>query len=319
MTSYASRRRELQTRLEQFNSQAVYPLLAELGSRHTTGPLLPMGFDPSKPYHRLTTAMVPGVAVSNRDLAPFGPKAHKNFRVIPEAWHQHSDMMRFIAGEMLRGRTNFTLITNHSNIIDIALVAGALRLEIERWLSAMEFTQRCTLVISRGITTTQLYVREDDLFMPAVEAIQMFANVALSFPTTPTVRNKKFPDDLVRTSNELTKLELAEFLEPGGRLLAIAPSASRDIFYSERIHMQPLKAGTMQLMRGWVIPVAVNLDGDEPPACTILGPTFIETDDDCHAVMHEIAHECHRQTLVPHTYHEKPHALERALDRLRRD
>lgn len=319
MTSYASRRRELQTRLGQFNSQAVYPLLAELGSRHTTGLLQPMAYDPSKAYHQLGTAMVSCVPVSNRDLAPFGPKAHKNFPVIPVAWRQHSDMLKFMAGEMLRGRTNFTLITNHSSIIDIELVLGALRLEMERWLSAFEFSERSMLVISRGITTTQLYIREDEIFMPAVEAIQMSTNVAFSFPTTPTVRNKNFPDDLVRTSNELTKLELAEFLEPGGRLLAIAPSASRDVFYSERIHMQPLKTGTMQLMRGWVIPVAVNLDGDEPPACTILGPTFIESDDDCHAVMHEIAHECHRQTLVPHTYHEKASALDRALDRLRRD
>jgi hypothetical protein len=322
----AAKRDQLVKQLQTFDSGEIYQKILELGQRNISSLLQTMSFDKDKDYHRLVTCFSPVQPISNLELAPLGPAAHPNFNVIPPAWQKHEDMLSFVAGEMAQNRSNFTIITNHSNIIDIALVLGGLRLEILKYLKfygldEMYFSQSSGIVISRGITTTQVSLSGLDYSMPTVEAIQLFSNVFYSFPTTTSVRNKGFPSELLKLSNELTKLEVDNFKSQGGTVMAIAPSASKDVFLRERVHMQPLKNGTMEMMMGWVIPVAITLDGNEP-ACDILPWRYVDSYEGCHATMHEIAKACHRQTLTPHDYHEKPSLFEEAkqgLNRLRKD
>lgn len=96
--------------------------------------------------------------------------------------------------------------------------------------------------------------------------------------------------------------------------MAMAPSASEDRLLSDGKHMQPLKNGTMELMLNtWALPVAITLDGDEPPACTILEPRWLDSYRACHDMMEAIAHQCHRQSLLEHRYHRKPNLYEKAL------
>jgi hypothetical protein len=150
--------------------------------------------------------------------------------------------------------------------------------------------------------------------LPAIEVLQFFTRVLTSFPTTVTVKSLNFDPDLVAASNELVRLSHRQILERGGQLLAVAPSASEDRLLLNGKHMQPLKNGTMDLMIGtWAVPVAVTLDGDEPPACTVLEPRWIDEREKCHAMMEAIAHQCHRQSLVEHTYHRESSLYQRAL------
>lgn len=310
---------EVRELLTGYDDRAVYEVLRELGGRNTQpGGLELMDYQADLPFHQLEHALVPPTPIRNAELAEYGPAAHPHFDVISPAWREHPDLLRTIAGEVSLpsdGR-NFTVVTNHSNVIDIALVLGALRLEIEPWLDPMEFSQKSTLIISRGITATSIKLKKLNLIMPAVAALQLFTHVGFSFPTTPTVRSKGFPDGLVPLANELIKLELEIRLRGGSHILGVAPSASKDLVFSEKVHMQPLHHGTMQLMRGWLIPVAVTLDGEEP-ACKVLPHRYVRDDTDCHQAMHEIARECHRQTLVPHKYHDHPQPFERILESMR--
>lgn len=316
---YETRRATLIGQLRHYHSEDIYSLLTELGDRHTGRLLRSMDYSAQKPYHQLETVLMPTTPIGNRDLAPIGPAAHSAFPMIPEALRQHQHVLALIAAEMASRGRNYTLVTNHSNVIDIALVLGAWRMESEAWLTPEEFSSRSSLVISRGITTTEL-VAAGLPDLSAVEVIQLFANVVLSFPATPTVRDKTFPDGLVGLSNQLTKLEVSWLQAQGGHLLAIAPSASHDLHWRRKVHMQPLKTGTMQMMRGVVIPVAVTLDpplrSTQPPACTVLTPRLLRTNDDCHAVMHAIAEQCYRQTLIPHEYHEKETSIQRVRQQM---
>jgi hypothetical protein len=326
MNSALSRRAQILTELERFDDQSVYSKIEELAQGNLSDLLQYMAYDKNKPYHSLSTCSLGTIPISNSELGPLGPAAHRNFDVIRPAWRLHEDMMCFMAGEISRSGTNFTIVTNHSNVIDIALVLGGLRLEIVRFLSRYgmdenDFSANSGIVISRGITTTQISLYGMDYTLPTVEAIQLFSNVFFSFPTTISVRSKNFPSDLVKLSNELTKLEIDKFKSGGGTVMAIAPSASKDKFFAHGVHMQPLKNGTMDMMRGWVIPVAISIDNNEP-ACDILPWRYVDTYTDCHDTMREIAKACHRQTLTPHNYYDKPSLFEEAkngLSRFRKD
>ncbi len=311
---YARAKAKLQAQLVEFDPAVTYELLADLASAHTeTGVLRPMAYDATKPYHRLENVFFPATPIANANLAPYGPAAHSAFPVIQEAWHRERKLLSVLAAMYLQGM-NFALVTNHSNIIDIALVVGALRLEIEPWLPADVFASRTTLVISRGIASTQASFPGLGT-LPTLEVIQLMCNVATSFPTTTTVRRRSFPPELVRASNELTKLEIQyQRSQPGGQVLAVAPSASRDRFLHidrlARVVMQPLKNGTMDMMQGLVIPVAVILDpphgSPKSASCTILEPTYCTSYSDCHQLMSQVALMCHEKTLVPHEYHSDP-------------
>jgi hypothetical protein len=319
-------RTQIVSDLTKFDDETIYKKIEELAQNNLSDLLQYMAYDEEKIYHKLSTCSVKSNSIPNIDLAPLGPAAHNNFHVIPPAWQKHEDLLGFIAGEISRSGTNFTIVTNHSNVIDIALVLGGLRLEVARFLSRYDldeedFSTNSGIVISRGITTTQVALKGLGYSIPTVEAIQLFTNVFFSFPTTVSVRSKNFPSELVKLSNELTKIEIDKFRAGGGTVLAIAPSSSKDVFMRERVHMQPLKNGTMDMMKGWVIPVAVTIDGKEP-ACEILPWRYIDSYEGCHETMRDIAKACHRQTLTPHHYYDKPSLFEEAkqgLIRLRKD
>jgi len=326
VSSGLQRKEQITKELQQFDNDLIYSKIEELGQRNLTELLQTMPYSQDNDFHNLAVSVCQAKPISNDELSPLGPSAHKNFGVIPEAWNKHADMLSFLAGEMSHCGANFTIVTNHSNVIDIALVLGGLRLQICKYLEAygldeFTFSDKTGIVISRGITTTQVALAGLGTAIPTVKSIQLFTNVFFSFPTTTSVRSKNFPSKLVRLSNELTKLEIEKFRSQGGSILAIAPSASKDLIWREGVHMQPLKDGTMDMMKGWVIPVAVTLDGNEP-ACEILKWRYVSDYNECHDTMREIARSCYRQTLVPHHYYDKHSLFEEArkgLSRLRKE
>lgn len=172
-----SRSEQIRLELEKYNVQEIIRAIEELGERNTKGLLKPLSYNASKAYNNISVVSLPANPVANEHLAPLGRTAHIGFSAIENAWNEHIDMLAFVAGEMRNSKTNFTLVTNHSNVIDIALVLGAMRLAIDPWICGEDFSVSSGLVISRGIVSTQAVVENLSFSMPTVEVIQMFANV----------------------------------------------------------------------------------------------------------------------------------------------
>ncbi len=321
MTTERRSRAELEEVLGRHHPQEVYELLCTLVDRHAKNGLFRvMDYDSAKAYHnpKVVNLGPTSPTGTNAALRPFGPAVHPGFEVILQAWQEHPDSLAFIAGEMGQRGRNFTLITNHGKIFDIALVLGALRIAIDSRLSSDTFTQQTATIVSGGIRTLEvvLDLSGQTVVLSAIEILQMFTRVLTSFPTTPSRKNVKFDLDLVSATNELVRLELDEICVSGGQMIAMAPSASEDRIFSDATHMQPLMDGTIALMMDtWVLPVAVTLEGSEKPACTVLEPRWITTAEDCHTVMESIALQCYRQSLVEHVYHRNPSLYQRALSR----
>ncbi len=310
---------ELEALLSRFDAEEVYRMQASLSVRHAEKSLFrTMHFDARKDFHcPEQVVFAPTVPTwTNVAISPFGSAVHPSFSVIIDAWQAAPHLLAFIAGEMLNHGRNFTLVTNHGALFDIALVHGALRIALDNRLLSSIFTEQSTVIVSGGVRTLEVVLMIDgvEVVLPAIEVLQLFTRVLTSFPTTLTVKNMNFDHELVVASNELVRLAHSELLARGGQLVAMAPSASEDRLLSDRKHMQPLKNGTMDLMVGnWAIPVAVTLDGDEPSACTVLEPRWLNDHESCHAMMEAIAHQCHRQSLVDHVYHRKPRLYEKTL------
>jgi len=318
MTATA-RRLELEAILRNYEPEEVYRLQASLSGRHAKKSLFrTMTFNPRQPFHRPENVVFAPVSPtwSNSAILPFGPAVHPGFGVILEAWQKASDLLAIVAGEMRMHGRNYTLVTNHGALFDIALVLGALRIAIEKKLKPEVFTEQSAVIVSAGVRPLEVVLDLDGLevVLPAIEVLQYFTRVLTSYPTTPSVKSTNFDPQLVSTANELVRLLHAELLQGGGQLMAMAPSASEDRLLSDRKHMQPLKNGTMDLMLDtWALPVAITLDGDEPPACTILEPCWLDSYRACHDMMEAIARQCYRQSLVEHVYHRKPNLYEMAL------
>ena len=89
-----SRLEQIKSKLRTYDEASIFRSIEELGSRNAVGPLVPMPYDPSKPFHQLTTVRCNVSSISNEMLAPLGPAVHRNFAVIPPAWREHQDMLQ---------------------------------------------------------------------------------------------------------------------------------------------------------------------------------------------------------------------------------
>jgi len=225
---------------------------------------------------------------------------------------------------------NVALVTNHGQIIDIALVLGA-------FLTAMCNSERTFGVLGKQVELDDLAARTNVLVsrmvatqaalgVPAMQVLQIGARTFLSIPQTASRRRAKLDSELVRANNVVMRHELEQQMAQGGQLLAMAASGSQDLSVTaglikkardgwlkrrgeeppERatLHLQPLYDGTIKLMEAcdYVLPVAISLDPETP--CCVLGEmTRLTERDDCHRVMDWIAHAHQEATGVPTVYH----------------
>lgn len=224
---------------------------------------------------------------------------------------------------------NVALVTNHGQIIDIAIVLGALQSALlapdrtfgvlgER--TSLESTaDRFNVLVSRMVTTRQAFN------IPALQLLQSGTRTYLTVPQTHSRRRSKLDVDLARANNLVMRQELGERLAGGGQLLAMAASGSQDLMLpklmqkaraawrqrrgddpgeANTLHLQPLYDGTIKLMRSctYVLPVAICLD-PSTPACVLGGLTRVREDEDCHRIMDWIALAHQEATGVPTIYH----------------
>lgn len=233
---------------------------------------------------------------------------------------------------MVHGGANVALVTNHGEIIDIALVLGAFILAMadpartfgvlgER-IDLDDFMDRSNLLVSRMVMTREAFT---------IPAPQVLANVCRTFysvPQTASRRRARLDPELVRASNAVMRASLEQRLAGGGQLLAMAASGSQDLTVGRHLvkrmksswrhlrgeepgdapslHFQPLYAGTIKLMLRcrYVLPIAVSMD----PAhrmCQLGGLTRVQNADDCHGVMEWIAEAHEAGTGTQTVYHRR--------------
>ncbi len=224
---------------------------------------------------------------------------------------------------------NVAMVTNHGQIIDIALVIGALQSALMspgrsfgvlgQHTTLEEMADRCNVLVSRMVTTRQAFN------VPALQVLQCGTRTYLTVPQTANRRRSKLDPELARANNIVMRHELDERLAGGGQLLAMAASGSQDLMLPKlmlkaraawrqrrgedpgettTLHLQPLYDGTVTLMRSckYVLPIAISLD-PAMPACVIGGLTQVREQDDCHRIMDWIALAHQEATGVPTIYH----------------
>ncbi|MCB1256095.1 MAG: hypothetical protein KDB26_03270 [Microthrixaceae bacterium] len=226
-------------------------------------------------------------------------------------------------------RRNVAVVTNHGQIIDIALVMAALfvsMLDEDRSFGVLgekltieELAERSNTLVSRMVTTRQAFG------IPAIQVLQSMTRVFLTMPQTHSRRRAKLDATLVKANNALMRFELEKRLAEGGQILAMAASGTQDLTIPQlmnrarvawrhrrgddpgevpTLHLQPIFNGTISLMRAcdYVLPVAVSLD-HKTPSITVGSLTRLREDEDCHRIMDWIALAHQNATGVPTIYH----------------
>lgn len=307
-----------------------YKALASL-ARPSHGQLLQaLPYSPALPFHDPTCVCVEPEPSGPETIGLYARAAYRSFdAVLMPAFASRMDLLGDLYQRLLLDDRNVALVTNHGEIIDIALVLAALCLAMtgdhdgfgvlgER-VEVDQLAPHLNVLVSRMVTTRQAFN------VPAVQVLQSLGRSWFSVPQTASRRRARLDPDLVRANNFLMRHELREVLGGGGQLLAMAASGSQDLSLAANLvqrvraawaarrggaprgpslHLQPLYDGTIQLMLSCtdVVPIAISLQ-PEHPACVVGGVTRVREPDDCHRVMEWIAASHEEATGVATIYH----------------
>ena len=228
---------------------------------------------------------------------------------------------------------NVAVVTNHGQIIDIALVMAALLIALadpERSFGVLgEHSslrgagapdQRAR--VSRMVTTRQAFN------VPAIQILQGGCRTFLQHPpdgepATGQARSCGGPGQQRASLVTSSTSSCAQ----GGQLVAMAASGSQDLSGHGRtscsgsgrqwrqrrgvdpgdndtLHLQPLYDGTINVMLNtrFVLPIAISLDATHP-ACVVGDLTRVREKEDCHRIMEWIAEAHQGATGIPTIYH----------------
>lgn len=309
-----------------------YKVLSSLARQGHSSLLEPLAYSPALEFHDPTCVVVEPQPAGTDTIELYANAAYPNFGWLlgrfrdPVVAERLDAMYQLVFNE----GCNVAVVTNHGQIIDIALVGGAM---IDAMCSAGrtygvlgeaigvdDLAPRFNVLVSRMVTTRQAFS------VPALQVLQCGARTFLSVPQTHSRRRAKLDPALVRANNILMRHELDRRMSDGGQILAMAASGSQDLSVAaemaqkiraqwrqmrgvepeeaETVHLQPLYDGTMNLMIGcrFVLPIAVSLDPAHP--ALEVGPvTRVREKNDCHRVMEWIAEAHQDATDLPTIYH----------------
>lgn len=318
--------------LEATDPATYYKVLSSLARQGHNSLLEPLAYSPALEFHDPTCVVVEPQPAGTDTIELYANAAYPNFGWLlgrfrdPVLAERLDAMYQLVFNE----GCNVAVVTNHGQIIDIALVGGAM---IDAMCSAgrtygvlgesigvEDLAPRFNVLVSRMVTTRQAFS------VPALQVLQCGARTFLSVPQTHSRRRVKLDPALVRANNILMRHELDRRMSDGGQILAMAASGSQDLSVAaemaqkiraqwrqmrgvepeeaETVHLQPLYDGTMNLMIGcrFVLPIAVSLDPAHP--ALEVGPvTRVREKNDCHRVMEWIAEAHQDATDLPTIYH----------------
>lgn len=311
---------------------AYYRMLTSLVRPSHSSILQELAYSPSLPFHDPSQVVVDPAPTNVETMELYAKAAYPDFdKVLTPAFNdpRNDHLLTSLYHLLFDEGENVALVTNHGQIIDIALVVAALQSALmapQRTFGVLgerttldQTADRCNVLVSRMVATRQTFN------VPALQVLQSGTRVYLTVPQTASRRRSKLDGDLARANNLVMRHELDQRLSGGGQLLAMAASGSQDLMLPKlmqkaratwrqrrgddpgeatTLHLQPLYDGTISLMRScrYVLPVAISLD-PATPACVIGGLTLVRENDDCHRIMDWIALSHQEATGVPTIYH----------------
>ena len=314
------------------DAQSYYRMLTSLVRPSHSSVLQELPYTPALPFHDPACVVVEPEPTNIETLELYARAAYPGFdRVLAPAFADPAidHLLTALYHLLVIEGENVAMVTNHGQIIDIALVIGALQSALmapDRSFGVLgqrttleEMADRCNVLVSRMVTTRQAFN------VPALQVLQSGTRTYLTVPQTQSRRRSKLDPELARANNIVMRHELDERLAGGGQLLAMAASGSQDLMLPKlmlkaraawrqrrgedpgettTLHLQPLYDGTVTLMRSckYVLPIAISLD-PAMPACVIGGLTQVREKDDCHRIMDWIALAHQEATGVPTIYH----------------
>jgi hypothetical protein len=314
---------------------AYYRSIAGLARADDGSVLQPLAYNPQLEYHAPDCVVVEPQTSGIDTPHVYATAAYRDFdRVLVSAFADpvQAALLCELYHRLFVDGTNVALVTNHGELVDIALVLAALVLArcqpgrtfgvLGERVEIAELAERANVLVSRMVTTRQAFG------IPAIQVIQSMSRSWLSVPQTASRRRVRLDPDMVRANNLVMRAELRRRLDDGGQLVAMAASGSQDLSLAANLvqrvrstwrqrrgsdpgagpslHLQPLYDGTINLMLtcGYVVPVAISLDPAHA-ACAVGSMTRVRTAEDCHAVMEWVAAAHQERTGVTTIYH--PH------------
>ena len=327
-----SRTDEARAILADADPAAYYRMLNGLVRSSHSSVLQPLPYSSAISYHDPTCVVVEPEPTNIETIELYAHAAYPDFdKVLLSAFNDPSQdhLLTSLYHLLMTEGENVALVTNHGQIIDIALVIGALQsamLAPDRSFGVLgepttmdALADASNVLVSRMVTTRQAFS------VPAIQVLQSGTRIFLSVPQTANRRRAKLEAAMVRANNVLMRSELDRRLAKGGQLLAMAASGSQDLTIpalmhkaraawrqrrgddpgeAQTLHLQPLYDGTIGLMQScrYVLPIAICLDA-ATPACVIGGLTHLNEKDDCHRIMDWIALAHQGATGIPTLYH----------------
>ncbi|MGI9578082.1 MAG: hypothetical protein ACR2OH_07795, partial [Microthrixaceae bacterium] len=322
-----------QALLDDADAEAAYKALLSLTRTGHSDLLQTLEYTPALEFHDPRCVKVDPEPQGLDAIDLYAHAAFPDFdRILLEPFNdpRNDHLLNHLRHLLFNEGENVALVTNHGQIIDIALVLGALLTAMcnsERTFGVLgdrveldELADRNNVLVSRMVAT------QAALGVPAMQVLQIGARTFLSIPQTASRRRARLDSDLVRANNTVMRHELEQQMAKGGQMLAMAASGSQDLSMTaglikkardswlkrrgeeppeaSTLHLQPLYDGTMKLMQSceYVLPVAISLDPANP--CCVLGEmTRLTERDDCHRVMDWIAQAHQDATGTPTLYH----------------
>lgn len=318
--------------LDDADPVAYYRALKGLVREGHSSVLAPLDYSEEYAFHQPSRVFVDPVPSSVDTALLYARAAYPEFEevLLPGFTDPaRRDLLVALYDLLFVERRNVALVTNHGQIIDIALVMAALFIAMlaeetsfgvlgER-VSLEEMAERSNTLVSRMVATRQAFG------IPAVQVLQSITRVFLSVPQTASRRRAKLDPTLVKANNSLMRFELEKRLAHGGQILAMAASGTQDLTIPQlmsraraawrhrrgddpgeepTLHLQPIYNGTVSLMRScdYVLPVAISLD-HKAPAIAVGTLTRLHEDEDCHRIMDWIALAHQEATGIPTIYH----------------
>lgn len=310
-----------------------YKALSSLARTGHNSLLEPLAYNAGLEFHDPSCVVIEPRPAGTETIELYANAAYPDFPWLLERFRDPIVAERLDAVYQLTFNegSNVAVVTNHGQIIDIALVGGAMidamcsegrtygvlgeSIEVD------DLASRFNALISRMVTTRQAFN------IPAMQVLQCGARTFLSVPQTHTRRRAKLDPAVVRANNQVMLHELDQRMSEGGQILAMAASGSQDLSVAvemvqkikaqwrqmrgaepddtaETVHLQPLYDGTMNMMLGcrFVLPIAVSLDPTHP-ALEVGSLTRVRQKDDCHRIMEWIADAHQQATGLPTLYH----------------
>lgn len=204
------------------------------------------------------------------------------------------------AGEIIKSGGNVILLTNHGNLIDIALAMAGNYCVMDR----SGYRPKTGIIISKTISRVGYVLDKEAPPVPATDVLKLLCNdIYLSFPRTESMMKSRianFLSDDVSSHNRRLRKNIAGRLETGGYMLAVAGSGAtdkQDPADPDTIRMGRVSDGMIDMMKTkkdskkttLVLPMAVWLNGEEAVYDFCGGLQAVTHEEEAHGLMQQIA------------------------------